>query len=169
MGGRTVRLIRDDLTALPVEAIVFYAREDLALGSGFGTAIQSRGGAAVKTDLDRIGSIAMGEAAVTTAGNLKARYIIHACGPKFHEPGLEAKLRRCISAALETAAAIPVTAIAFPPLGVGFYGIPPDICATVMLDVIGRWPCAAGTLEEITICVADGREFQAFKSKLELL
>jgi O-acetyl-ADP-ribose deacetylase (regulator of RNase III) len=44
--GKSIRLEKGDLTALPVDAFVFYAREDLDLGSGFGTAIKSRGGAA---------------------------------------------------------------------------------------------------------------------------
>src|SRR5271165_5614120 len=98
--GAVVRLQQDDLTALAVDAFVYYAREDLALGSGFGAAIQSRGGDTIKKELAAIGGVRMGGAVMTAAGNLKARHIIHACGPKFQEANLEEKLRACVSAAL---------------------------------------------------------------------
>ena len=65
INGKLLRLEKGDLTALPVDAFVFYAREDLKLGSGFGTAIESRGGGAVKKELEGIGHIGMGEAIIT--------------------------------------------------------------------------------------------------------
>jgi len=89
-----VRLVRADITAFEVEAIVFYARPDLALGSGFGSAIARRGGGAIKQALDAIGQVAVTEAVVTTGGTLKAGRIVHAVGPAFQEPDLEKKLAR---------------------------------------------------------------------------
>ncbi len=169
INGKNIRLERNDLTALPVDAVVFYAREDLALGSGFGTALQTRGGAAIKQELDRIGSVAMGEAVVTGAGNMSARYVIHACGPKFHEPDLEGKLRKCMASALAAAESHGVRRVAFPPMGAGFYGVPLDLCATVMLDVAAGVLRRDSALEEIVICVIDDRELRAFRPKLEAL
>ena len=90
--GKVVKLIKGDLTDLPVDAFVFYAREDLDPGSGYGTAIQVRAGAAVKKELEKIGSIKMGEAVATTGGEMKAKFIIHACGPKHLESDTESKL-----------------------------------------------------------------------------
>jgi O-acetyl-ADP-ribose deacetylase len=169
INGKSIRLEKNDLTSLPVDAVVFYAREDLALGAGFGTAIHSRGGAAIKQELGRIGSVGMGEAVVTTAGNLPARYLIHACGPKFHEPDLEGKLRNCMASALAAAEAHGVKRVAFPPMGAGFYGIPLDLCATVMVEVAAQFLHQESTLEEVVICVIDDRELRAFKPKLEAL
>ena len=60
-----ITLIKDDLTALPVDAFVYYAREDLELGSGYGTAIQQRGGVAIKKELEAIGRVGMGQAVIT--------------------------------------------------------------------------------------------------------
>ena len=117
VNGRRIRLEKGDLTALEVDAFVFYAREDLALGSGFGTAIQSRGGAAIKKALEQAGRLGMGEAIVTPAGGLKARHIVHACGPKFQEPDVEGKLRRCVEAVLQAADGAGMATLAFPPLG----------------------------------------------------
>ena len=167
--GKLIRLEKGDLTALPVDAFVFYAREDLELGTGFGTAIQARGGAAIKEQLSKIGRIGVGEAVVTTAGSLQARHIVHACGPKFQEPDREPKLRKTMQAALDAAASAGLASIVFPPMGAGFYGIPLDLCSRVMLEEISRFLAEASSLVEVTICVLDMREFNAFEPKLAAL
>ncbi len=165
LGHLTVVLEQGDLTALEVDAVVFYAKENLELSAGYGTAIQTRGGDSIKKELQAIGSVAMGEAIVTGAGRLKAKYIIHACGPKFQEPEVERKLRDCVLAALRAADAKGVKTLAAPPLGVGFYGIPMAVAAPVMLGALVEFQPAS--LERVTICVADHRDFVAFKEHLE--
>lgn len=164
-----VKLIRGDLTLLPVDAVVYYAREDLALGFGFGTAIRVRGGDTVAKELETFGRIGVGEAVITTAGSMNASYIIHACGPKFHEPDTEAKLRATVRAVLRLADERGLRTLAFPPMGAGFYGVPLDLCAAVMLEEISRHAMGPTGLEEITICVMDRREFRAFEDKWHLL
>ena len=164
-----VRLMQGDLTALEVDAFVHYAKENLDLGSGYGTAIQSRGGGAVKKAVEKIGGIRMGEAVMTTAGAMSAKHIIHACGPKFQEADTERKLRDCMQSALRIAQENGLKTVAFPPLGAGFYGVPLEFCARVMIGTI-RSAAAAGTsLEEIVICTVDGRDFLAFKDQVEAL
>ena len=162
-----VRLRKGDLTALPVDALVFYARENLELGSGFGNAIQVRGGDAVKKELQRIGSIGMGEAVITSAGNLTARHIIHACGPKFQEPDMESKLSRSILSSLKVANDKGLASVAFPPMGAGFYGVPLEMCARVMLQTIHDFLRSETSLREVIICALDNREFFAFKNRLD--
>ncbi len=163
----TLILQQGDLTALPVDAFVFYAREDLALGSGFGTAIQVRGGDAIKKELEALGSISMGEAVSTTAGKLKAKKIIHACGPKFHEPDQERKLRDCMHSALTLADRSGFKTLALPAMGAGFYGVPLPLCANVMVEAIRDFARNASSLEEITICVVDQREYAPFKDRID--
>jgi O-acetyl-ADP-ribose deacetylase (regulator of RNase III) len=167
VNGKTIRLEKGDLTALPVDAFVFYAREDLELGSGFGSAITARGGAPVKKELERIGRIGMGQAVITTSGGMRPRHIVHACGPKFQESDVEPKLRACVQSALDAAAKAGFKTVAFPPMGAGFYGVPLDLCATVMVDIIQRFLEGRGAIEEVVICVIDNREFRAFQSKLQ--
>jgi len=162
-----VRLERGDLTALPVDAFVYYARENLELGSGYGTAIASRSGDAVKKELAKLGSIQMGQAVLSGAGRLKAKHIIHACGPKFQAPDTERKLRDCTLAALRVADQAGLKTVAFPPMGAGFYGIPLEVCATVMLEAIQECLQGPTGLEEVIICANDRREFNAFKDKVE--
>ncbi len=169
IGGAVVRLVEGDLTALPVDAVVHYAREDLVLGSGYGTAIQSRGGDSIKKELAAIGGIRAGEAVITGAGKLKARHIIHACGPKFQSPQTAEKLGGSMLSALSMAGAREFESIAFPPMGAGFYGVPLDLCASVMLVSIQRALAEGGSLKEVVICVTDRREFAAFRREMEKL
>ena len=164
-----LRLQQGDLTVLPVEAFVFYAGEDLALGSGYGTAIRVRGGDAMKKELEAIGAIRMGESVATTAGKLKAKKIIHACGPKFHEPDLQEKLRDCMLSALAVADHNGFKTIAFPAMGAGFYGVPLPLCAGVMLEAVRDFVHKETSLEEIIICVVDHREFAVFRDGIEKL
>lgn len=169
IGGVLIRIERRDLTAMPVDGIVFYAKESLELGSGFGAAIGTRGGDAVRKELATMGSVQMGEAVVTSGGKLAARYIIHACGPKFQEADLEGKFRRAVRSALSAAEGRGMKHIALPPMGAGFYGIPLGQCARWMLDSIGAF-CRRGTsIREITICLMDQREFAAFEQELRSL
>jgi O-acetyl-ADP-ribose deacetylase len=169
VNGKTIRLQKGDLMALSVDGAVYYAREDLQLGSGFGTAIQTRGGAAVKKELEKIGRVAPGEAVVSGAGNMQPRHIIHTCGPKFHEPETETKLRKCIQSALQAANDAGLKTVAFPPMGTGFYGVPFDMSATVLVDVARRFLERESSIQEVIVCVMDDREFRAFRPKLEAM
>jgi O-acetyl-ADP-ribose deacetylase (regulator of RNase III) len=169
LGKAIVRLQIGDLTALAVDGLVFYAQENLDLGAGYGRAIQTRGGAGIKGELDKIGSIKMGEAVVTTAGELEAKHVVHACGPKFHEPNTEKKLSDCMLSALRAADEKGLKTVAFPPMGTGFYGVPLEVCSSVMLNTIKAFLQGKTSLEEVLICVVDQREFDGFKGKVEQL
>lgn len=164
-----VHLIQDDLTDLDVDAFVFYATSDLALGSGFGTAISVRGGPTVQKELEALAPVAPGEAVVTGAGNLKADHIIHAVGPKFREPDTEAKLRTTVRNTLQAAEGIPVRRLALPAMGAGYYGIPPALCARVMVEEIERHLAGDSPIEELILCVLDTTQMNAFRDPLESL
>ena len=115
-----VRLIRGDITELDVDAFVFYAQPDLALGSGFGTAISVRGGPSIQKELDELGPVETGQAVVTGAGKLKADFIVHAVGPRFQEEDTEGKLRTTVLNSLKAAEEKGVKRIALPAMGAGF-------------------------------------------------
>lgn len=162
-----IRLIKDDITDLDIDAFVFYAQPDLVLGSGFGGAIAVRGGPSVQKELEELAPVATGEAVISGAGKLKADYIIHAVGPRFQEEDTEAKLRTTTINCLERAEEARVERIAFPAMGAGYYGIPPDLCARVMLDVIRGHLEDDTRLKEVVICVLDTPQYNAFKTELE--
>jgi len=127
VGQGVIRLTNGFIIDLNVEAIVYYARPDLALGSGFGAAIAAKGGPKVQEELKKIGGINTAEAVITSGGNLKAKYIIHAVGPRFQEEDLEEKLRLTTLNALRRAGENKIQSLAFPAMGAGFYGIPLEV------------------------------------------
>ena len=161
-----IEILRTDLTELDIDAIVYYARPDLELGSGFGTAISIRGGPSIKEELDGKGPVETGEVVVTSAGKLKSRHIIHAVGPRFLEPDLEQKLRKTVLNCLEAAEKAGARSIGFPPMGTGFYGIPLDLSARVMIEAIEAYIEDNHQLERIAICVLDSRELEPFKQQV---
>jgi O-acetyl-ADP-ribose deacetylase (regulator of RNase III) len=166
VGRGVIRLLKGDITDLDVDAFVFYARPDLALGSGFGTAITMRGGPTVQQELAGLGPLAVGDAVITRAGNLRATWIIHAVGPRFQEPDTEAKLRATVRRALEVAEEKGIARLALPAMGAGYYGIPNDLCARVMLEAVRAHLATPSCITEVVVCVLDTPQFTAFEEGL---
>jgi O-acetyl-ADP-ribose deacetylase (regulator of RNase III) len=167
IGNKVLRLVRGDITDMEVEAFVFDITEDVKLGSGFGGAIQQRGGIVIQKELDKIGSCPTGEAVVTEAGILKADWIIHANGPKFREEDEEGKLRKTVQSALARAEEKGVKRLAFSPMGTGLYQVPLDLCTRVMVETISQHLANGSTLDEVLIVAPDNREFNPFKAQIE--
>ncbi|MBN1347024.1 MAG: macro domain-containing protein [Phycisphaerae bacterium] len=165
--GRILRLVKGDITDLEIEAFVYYAREDLVLGSGWGTSIATRGGPKVQEELKQLGPIKTTEAVVTGAGKMKAKFIVHAAGPKFQEPDTERKLHETTMNALQAAEAKGIKHIAFPQMGAGFYGIPLAACADITIDAAIEYLQGPTEIEEIVFCLLDTRDYTPFKDKLE--
>ena len=164
-----IRLVKDDITHMEVEAFVFYARPDLNLGSGFGNAISVRGGPSIQKELNEIGKGEVGEAIVTKAGKLKAAYIVHAIGPAFQEVDMEAKLRATIFNSLEKADDKGIRQIAFPAMGAGFYGVPLDRSARITVETIRDYLLGDTNVEEVIVTLLDNREYKPFQDQLDQL
>jgi O-acetyl-ADP-ribose deacetylase (regulator of RNase III) len=164
---RVVRLVRDDITDMEVDAFVYDITEDMRLGSGHGSAIQQRGGVKIQEALDAIGTCPVGEAVITTAGLLKARHIIHANGPKFCEPDEEGKLRRATRAVLRLADENGIETLAFPPMGTGLYQVPVDLCARVLVDTVLEHLAGETALREVFFVIPDSRERGAFEARIQ--
>ncbi len=169
LGGTTVRVETRDITDFEVDGFVYYAVEDLQLGTGFGTAIQARGGPEVRKELEELGPIGPCEAIASSAGNMKANTIIHAVGPKFLEDDREEKLRTTMKNTLKVAEEKGLKSLAFPAMGAGFYMIPVDLSARVMYETLGAHLTDTTGLEEVTICVFDSNQYGVFSSQLAAL
>jgi len=167
LGQGVIRLTTGFIIDLNVDAIVFYAGSDLALGSGFGAAISAKGGPKVQEELKKIGRIEISEAAITSGGNLKAKYIIHAAGPRFQEENLEEKLRLTTLNALRRAEEINIQSLAFPAMGAGFYGVPLEVCARVTLEVARKYLEESKGLREVIFCLRDSREHKPFQEQMK--
>ena len=167
VGERVIRLVGCDITDMEVDAFVYDLTADCKLGSGYGGAIAARGGKAVQDQLNAIGTLPTGEAVVTTGGNMKARFIIHVNGPKFHEPDTRGKLTRAVESALRRADEKGLAVLAFPPLGTGLYQVPLDLCASVLLDTVERHLKGPTSLEEVLFVAVDSREYKPWAAVLE--
>jgi O-acetyl-ADP-ribose deacetylase (regulator of RNase III) len=169
VGKGSIRLIKGDITDLEVEAFVFYARHDLQLGSGYGTAITMRGGPSVQEELDEIGSAKTTEVVITRAGEMKAKHIVHAVGPRFQEEEIESKLKTTIMNVFSEAEKAGLKQIAFPPMGAGFYGVPLPVSAEITVGCIADYLEADPKITDIVICALDNREYKPLDAKLSSL
>jgi O-acetyl-ADP-ribose deacetylase len=167
--GKTIRIVRDDITDMELEAFVYYAQHNLNIGSGYGTAITTRGGPKIQEELKQYGTLETTEAVTSEAGMLKAKNIIHAVGPRFKESGMEEKLSKTIINALKQADEKGIKQLAFPPMGTGFYGVPLDMCARVMFDTITKYLNGETSIEEVIIGLLDTREIKPFQQQLTAL
>jgi O-acetyl-ADP-ribose deacetylase len=166
---RVIRLITGDITSLDIEAFVYDARPDLVLGAGYGGAISVRGGPKVQEELKQLGPVKVGEAVVSSAGKMKASYIIHAVGPRFQEEDEEHKLHLVTVSALRRAEERGITRVAFPALGAGFFGMPAERSARVMLGTVREHLKGPTTLKEVVFCLLDSRQLGSFEAVLDTL
>src|SRR4029077_7935911 len=90
--GTQLELVEGDITDLEVDAIVNAANEQLQLGTGVAGAIRAKGGPSIQQECNRIGGTPVGTAVMTGAGNLKARRVIHAVGPRMGDGDEDKKL-----------------------------------------------------------------------------
>jgi len=161
-----LRLVKGDYTDMEIDSIVYYAQSDLKLGSGFGKAIAVRGGPSIQEELKQYGTVNTTEVVMTEAGEMKTNYIIHAVGPKFQEQDIEDKLCTTVRNCLEKADEKRIKGIAFPPMGCGFYGVPLDLSAKIMIDTITEYLSGETQIQDIVISLLDNREYKQFQEKL---
>ncbi|OHE23541.1 MAG: hypothetical protein A2X92_02115 [Syntrophus sp. GWC2_56_31] len=165
---KIIRLMVGFITDIEnMDGIAYYARPDLTLGAGFGTAISTQGGPKVQEALKKFGSANVTDVVATSGENLKARYILHAVGPRFQEEDSEEKLRKTMLNALRKAEEYKLRRIAFPAMGAGFYGIPLEVCARVTMGAVREFLEKAAELEEVVFCLRDSRELNVFQEHLQ--
>src|SRR5260370_17675132 len=124
---RTQReLVEGDSTGIEVDAIVNPANERLQLGSGVAGAILRKGGPSIQEECNRIGGTPVGTAVMTAAGNLSARWVIHAVGPRMGEGDEDKKLASAVRAALALADRRGLRSIALPAISTALFGFPTD-------------------------------------------
>jgi O-acetyl-ADP-ribose deacetylase (regulator of RNase III) len=161
-----LELVEGDITAIEVDAIVNPANERLQLGSGVAGAILSKGGASIQVECDRIGGTPVGTAVMTGAGNLSARQVIHAVGPRFGEGDEDRKLASAVRAALALADRRGLRSIALPAISTGVYGFPIERAARVMLTEIHRYLQGGTKLDRVVVCLFGEEAFNVFRREL---
>ncbi len=152
-----------DLTEADVDAIVNAANNDLQLGGGVAGAIRRKGGPAIQEECNRIGSIAIGEAAITTGGKLKARYVIHAASMQLGGRTTAESLRASTRNSLARAAEKGLQSIAFPAVGTGIAGFDMRECAEIMLGEAVRHLQRKTSLEQVRFLLFDAAARSIFE------
>ncbi|HKJ24359.1 MAG TPA: macro domain-containing protein [Myxococcota bacterium] len=162
MSGRIV-LREGDITAEAVDAVVNAANSALVLGAGVAGAIASRGGPSIQTECDAHGPVEVGGAAVTGAGDLPARFVIHAASMPPGGEASEASVRASMRASLALARDRGCATIAVPAIGAGIAGFPLQRCAEVLLEEARAHLAGETSIEEIRFVLFGEPAYRVFE------
>lgn len=169
--GQVIRVVQGDLTEERVDAIVNAANERLAHGGGVAGAISRKGGPAIQQEstawVREHGAVATGSAAITGAGSLPCRYVIHAVGPVWGSGDEETKLASTVRSALDLAAERGLQSVSMPAISSGIFGFPKPLCAQVMLRTIHDWLSshAKSSVKEVNTCNVDSLTANVFQEE----
>lgn len=158
-----ITLIEGNLVEQDVDAIVNAANSDLILGSGVAGAIREKGGPTIQQECNEIGSIEVGGAAMTGAGDLTARYVIHAAGMPPGGMADEKSVRTSLRASLDLASQERLRSIAIPAIGTGVGGFSLQRCAEVSIEEARRHFESETSLEEIRLVLFGEPAFRLFE------
>jgi putative ATPase len=170
VGGAALVALPGDLTQQEVDAVVNAANEHLAHGGGVAAALERAGGRQVRKESDAWvrahGPVGPGRAAVTTAGRMPARWIVHVVGPRHREgQDNEGLLRQAVRAALDAARDEGARSVALPAISAGIFGYPPAEAARVIAQEAAAWLAGdRGGVEEVRLVGYDeaaARDFAA--------
>ena len=161
-----LELAEGDITDLEVDAIVNAANEKLQLGTGVAGAIRRKGGPSIQEECNRIGGTPVGTAVMTGAGNLQARQVIHAVGPRMGEGDEDKKLASAVRAALALADRRGMRSIALPAISTGVFGFPMERAARITLTEIHRYLQGGTKLERVVVCLRGEEAFNVFRREL---
>ena len=160
-------IIRGDITLQTTDAIVNAANSGLMGGGGVDGAIHRAGGPAILTEckkiIARIGSLPAGQAVITTAGNMKARHVIHTVGPVWR--GGDANEAETLASAyresLKLADANGLQSVSFPSISTGAYGYPVDKAARVALRAAADFLAGKTSIKEVVFVLHDEHTYGA--------
>jgi len=167
IGTRVLELLDGDITEQDTDAIVNAANAQLVLGGGVAGAIRKKGGPNIQAECDKIGGTFVGGAVITTGGNLKAKYVIHAVGPRMGEGDEDRKLRDATLNSLKVADRHHLKSIAFPAVSAGIFGFPIERCAAIMLGTTIEYLKGKTGLERVVFCLFGRDSYGVFASRLE--
>jgi O-acetyl-ADP-ribose deacetylase (regulator of RNase III) len=171
IGNRKLRLVKGDITGRDVDAIVNAANSHLQHGGGVAGAIVRKGGQVIQDESDAIGFTPVGEAVLTTAGKLPAKFVIHAVGPRMGEGDEDNKLRSAVRNSLGLASQKGMKSISLPAISSGIFGFPKDRCARILVneseDFLKKH--RGSGLDIVEFCIYDDETLEHFKREFDNL
>lgn len=161
-----IELRKGDLTESDTDAIVNAANSDLVLGAGVAGAIRAKGGPLIHEECKIIGHCPVGEAVITSGGNLKADYVIHAVGPRQGEGDENEKLKNATLSSLRLADDNLLVSISFPAISTGVFGFPIEDCARIMLETVQAYLSGNTGLRLVRFVLFDAKSLEVFEKQL---
>jgi O-acetyl-ADP-ribose deacetylase (regulator of RNase III) len=162
-----IHISKGDITEMPIEAIVNPANTDLLMESGVAEAVRRKGGERIQEECDRLSPIRLGAAVVTTGGNLRALFVIHAATMRRGEKASAESIRLATRQVLFRAEEKAIKNLALPALGTGAAGFPVAECARIMLKVVSEHIKMRTSLERIHFVLYDDAALKAFEDALQ--
>ncbi|NQZ97958.1 MAG: macro domain-containing protein [Myxococcales bacterium] len=164
--GRIV-LREGDITEEAVDAIVNAANSDLVLGSGVAGAIRAKGGPTIQAECDTHGPVDVGGAALTGAGELPARFVLHAAGMPLGGSASEDSVASSLRASLALADEKGCRSVAVPAIGAGVGGLSIQRSAELLLEVAREHLAGETGIEEIRFVLFGEPTYRIFESTLD--
>ncbi len=161
-----ITLYQGDITQLETDAIVNAANNALWMGAGVAGAIKRRGGDEIEREAVSKGPIPVGEALVTGAGRLKAKYVIHAAAMGQDLVTDATKIRNATMNSLLRAEELGIKSMAFPALGTGVGGFSYEEAAEIMIRTVREHLAGETCLEEVVFALYGEAAYQAFEEEL---
>src|SRR5437773_10136451 len=170
INGVTLALIRGNIVEVHADAIVNAANSGLRGGGGVDGAIHRAGGPSIMEECRKIGGCPTGEAVVTTAGRLPAKYIFHAVGP-IYSGNLDDQrlLTSAYQSCLNLAEKHQVKSIAFPSLSTGIYGYPLELAAPIALHTIIEHIKKPTCLQQVLLVLFGASAYQLHEHAVDKL
>ena len=170
VGSGTIRVVQGDLTTRDVDAIVNAANTFLQHGGGVAGAIVRKGGEVIQEESNKVAPVDVGRAAITGAGRLKARYVIHAVGPRMGEGDEDSKLKSAVISVLELASEKGLRSVSLPAISSGIFGFPKDRCARILVGEAAKFlKESTGSLDVVEFCLFDDSTAGLFCEEAEAL
>jgi O-acetyl-ADP-ribose deacetylase (regulator of RNase III) len=163
-----IKVIKGDITKIETDAIVNAANNSLLGGGGVDGAIHRAGGKEILEECIKIrekqGGCRTGEAVITTAGKLKAKYVIHTVGPvwKGGENNEKELLRKCYYNSLKLAVENNVKRIAFPNISTGGYRFPKDLAAEIAINEVVNFLQKDTSITEVIFVCFDDENYKIY-------
>jgi O-acetyl-ADP-ribose deacetylase (regulator of RNase III) len=167
INNRIIELAEGDITEMDTDAIVNAANAQLILGGGVAGAIKRKGGPKIQQECNKIGGTYVGGAIITTGGQLKAKYVIHAVGPRMGEGNEDEKLKNATLNSLKLADENNLKSIAFPAISTGIFGFPIQRCSEIMLQTAIEYLKGRTAIEKVAFCLFGQKSYQVFENQLK--
>jgi len=159
-----IKVVMGDITELRADAIVNAANNKLLMGGGVAGAIKRKGGKIIEEEAVKKGPVEIGQAVQTSAGELAAKYVIHAATMGMNFKTDEIMIRNACRNSLKLAIKLKINSIVFPALGCGTGGFPLLASAKIMAqEVLKHLREEKSSLKEITFCLINETAFTIFK------